>query len=58
MVDPGDFKDANQPADELLSKMRDMVFEGRDLTDEVKKLTKENTLEVRQKKTQKRLTIH
>ena len=41
MVDPKDFQAANQPADELLSKMRDMVFEGRDLTDEVKKLTKE-----------------
>ena len=41
MVDPGDFKDAKQSTDELLSNLRDMVFEGRDLTDEVKKLTKE-----------------
>ena len=41
MVDPGDFKDAKQSSDELLSNLRDMVFEGRDLTDEVKKLTKE-----------------
>ena len=40
MVDPGDFKDAKQPTDELLSNLRDMVFEGRDLTDEVKNLTK------------------
>ena len=40
MVDPGDFKDAKQSSDELLSNLRDMVFEGRDLTDEVKNLTK------------------
>ena len=35
-----EFDKAKLSADELASSIRDIVFEGRDLTDEVKKLTK------------------
>ena len=40
-INPEDFDKAKLSADELASSIREIVFEGRDLTDEVKKLTKE-----------------